>query len=111
MEDTNEHISLATYLQFTPELGPDILSRETIAHQKDDLAGKLSPESRRQLFCGIDSREEVPYIYLDEDERVSDGAGVTFDIDSVLAFPSNLAVAKKGIHWSPTRMTVSTLVC
>ncbi|RKK84479.1 hypothetical protein BFJ68_g17353 [Fusarium oxysporum] len=109
MEDTNEHISLATYPHFTPDLGPDILSRETIAHQKDDLAGKLSPESRRQLFCGIDSREEVPYICLDEDERVSDGAGVTFDIDSVVAFPSNLAVAKKGIHWSPTRMTVSDL--
>ncbi|RKK66775.1 hypothetical protein BFJ69_g15098 [Fusarium oxysporum] len=109
MEDTNEHISLATYLHFTPELGPDILGRETIAHQNDDLAGTLSPESRRQLFCGIDSRKEVPYICLDEDERVSDGAGVTFDIDSVVAFPSSLAVAKKGIHWSPTRMTVSDL--
>ncbi|PNP55221.1 hypothetical protein FNYG_15524 [Fusarium nygamai] len=109
MEDTNEHISLAVYLDFTPELGPDIVSHETIAHQKDDLAGKLSPESRRQIFCGVDSREEVPYICLDEDERVSDGAGVSFDIDSVVAFPSNLAVAKKGIHWSPTRMTVSDL--
>ncbi|KAG6998834.1 hypothetical protein FocnCong_v013541 [Fusarium oxysporum f. sp. conglutinans] len=109
MEDANEHISLAMYLYFTPELGPDILSRETIAHQKDDVAGKLSPESRRQLFCGIDSREEVAYICLDEDERVSDGAGVTFDIDSIVAFPSSLAVAKKGIHWSPTRMTVSDL--
>ncbi|KAH7205064.1 hypothetical protein BKA60DRAFT_656244, partial [Fusarium oxysporum] len=43
MGDTNEHISLAMYLYFTPELGPDILSRETIAHQKDDVAGKLSP--------------------------------------------------------------------
>ncbi|EWZ79008.1 hypothetical protein FOWG_16786 [Fusarium oxysporum f. sp. lycopersici MN25] len=107
--DTNEHISLAVYLDFTPELGPDILSHETIAHQKDDLAGKLSPESRRQLFCGIDSREEVPYICLDEDERVSDGAGATFDIDSVVAFPSNLAAANKGIHWSPTQMTVSDL--
>ncbi|KAL9567494.1 hypothetical protein ACKAV7_008444 [Fusarium commune] len=79
MEDTSEHISLGVYLDFTPELGPDILSHETIAHQKDDLAGKLSPESRRQLFCGVDSREEVPYICLDEDERVSDSAGVTFD--------------------------------
>ncbi|KAG5788160.1 hypothetical protein H9Q69_012776 [Fusarium xylarioides] len=47
MEDTNKHISLAAYLHFTPELGPDILSRETIAHQKDDLAGTLSPETRR----------------------------------------------------------------
>lgn len=109
IEDTNEHIGLATYLNFTPKLGPDILSHETIAHQKDDLAGKLSPKSRRQIFYGINSREEVPYICLDEDKRVSDGAGVSFDIDSIVAFPSNLAVTKKGIHWSPTRMTISDL--
>ncbi|RSL82713.1 hypothetical protein CEP52_016900, partial [Fusarium oligoseptatum] len=109
MEDPNEHISLAVYLEFTPELGPDVLSNEAIAHQKDDLAGKMSPESRRQAFCGIDSRAEIPHICLDEDERVSSDAGVTFDVDSVLAFPSNLAVAKRGIRWSPTRMTVSDL--
>jgi hypothetical protein len=34
---------------------------------------------------------------------------VTFDIDSVVAYLSNLAAAKKGIHWSPTRITVSDL--
>ncbi|KAL3587858.1 hypothetical protein FPOAC2_13757 [Fusarium poae] len=109
MEDPNYHISLAEYLEFTPELGPDILGVETITRQKDDLTGKLSPESRRQVFCGIDSRDKVPYVYLDEDERVTDNAGVTFDIDSVVAFPSNLAVAKQGIHWSPTQMAVSDL--
>ncbi|RSL86279.1 hypothetical protein CDV31_016424 [Fusarium ambrosium] len=108
-EDPNEHISLAAYLEFTPELGPDVLSNGAIAHQKDDLAGRLSPETRRQVFCGIDSRAEIPHICLDEDERVSSDAGVTFDVDSVLAFPSNLAVAKRGIRWSPTRMTVSDL--
>ncbi|EKJ68583.1 hypothetical protein FPSE_11241 [Fusarium pseudograminearum CS3096] len=109
MEDPNYHIALAEYLEFTPELGPDILGSDTIARQKDDLAGKLSPESRRQVFCGIDSREKVPYVYLGEDERVTDNAGITFDIDSVVAFPSNLAVAKQGIHWSPTQMAVSDL--
>jgi hypothetical protein len=109
MEDPNEDISLFTYLEFTPELGPDVLSNEAIAQQKDDLAGKMSPESRRQAFCGLDSRAEIPHICLDEDERVSNDAGVTFDVDSVVAFPSNLAVAKQGIRWSPTRMTVSDL--
>ncbi|KAI8648040.1 hypothetical protein NCS55_01502200 [Fusarium keratoplasticum] len=109
MEDPNEQISLAMYLEFTPELGPDVLSKEAIAHQRDDLAGKMSPESRRQAFCGLDSRAEIPHICLDEDERVSNDAGVTFDVDSVVAFPSNLAVAKRGIRWSPTRMTVSDL--
>ncbi|KAH7114164.1 hypothetical protein B0J13DRAFT_630962 [Dactylonectria estremocensis] len=109
MEDPNEDISLFMYLEFTPELGPDVLSNEAIAHQKDDLAGKMSPESRRQAFCGLGSRAEIPHICLDEDERVSNDAGVTFDVDSVVAFPSNLAVAKQGIRWSPTRMTVSDL--
>jgi hypothetical protein len=98
MEDPNYHISLAEYLEFTPELGPDILSSDTIASQKDDLTGKLNPESRRQVFCGIDSRGEAPYVYLDEDERVTDNTGITFDIDSIVAFPSNLAAAKQGIH-------------
>ncbi|KAM5527792.1 hypothetical protein FOXYSP1_19665 [Fusarium oxysporum f. sp. phaseoli] len=109
MEDSNEHTSLPVYLGFIPELGPDVLSNETIAHQKDDLTEKLSPESRRQVFCGVDSRAEVPHICLDEDEKVSDDAGITFDVKRVVAFPSNLAVAKRGIRWSPTRMTVSDL--
>jgi hypothetical protein len=47
MEDPNEQISLAMYLELTPELSPDVLSKEAIAHQKDDLAGKMSPDSRR----------------------------------------------------------------
>ncbi|RSL80950.1 hypothetical protein CEP52_017299 [Fusarium oligoseptatum] len=55
----------------------------------------MSPESRRQAFCGLDSRAEIPHICLDEDERVSNNAGVTFDVDSVVAFPSNLAIAKR----------------
>ncbi|KAH7232472.1 hypothetical protein B0J15DRAFT_409178 [Fusarium solani] len=69
----------------------------------------MSPESRRQAFCGLDSRAEIPHICLDEDERVSNDAGVTFDVDSVVAFPSNLAVVKRGVRWSPTQMTVSDL--
>ncbi|KAL6411026.1 hypothetical protein AUP68_07462 [Ilyonectria robusta] len=58
MEDPNEQISLAMYLEFAPELGPDVLGTETIARQKDDLAGKMSPESRREAFCGLDFRAE-----------------------------------------------------
>jgi hypothetical protein len=73
------------------------------------LAGKLSPEPRRKVFRGIESREMVPYVYLDEGERVTDNAGITFDVDSVVAIPSNLAVAKQEIHWSPTQMAVSDL--
>ncbi|KAH7114181.1 hypothetical protein B0J13DRAFT_533689 [Dactylonectria estremocensis] len=61
------------------------------------------------MFCGIDSRDEIPRICLSEDDRVTDDAGVSFDVDSIIAFPSCLAVAKQGIRWSPTRMTVSDL--
>ncbi|KAH6974817.1 hypothetical protein EDB80DRAFT_595282, partial [Ilyonectria destructans] len=108
-EDPNEHISLAMYLEFAPELGPDILGSATIAHQKDDLAGKLDAATRREMFCGIGSRDEIPRICLREDDGVTDDAGVSFDVDSIIAFPSCLAVAKQGIRWSPTQMTVSDL--
>ncbi|KAH8654320.1 hypothetical protein BGZ61DRAFT_435165 [Ilyonectria robusta] len=108
-DDPNEHISLAMYLEFAPELGPDILGSATIAHQKDDLAGKLDAATRREMFCGIGSRDEIPRICLREDDGVTDDAGVSFDVDSIIAFPSCLAVAKQGIRWSPTQMTVSDL--
>ena len=36
-------------------------------------------------------------------------AEVTFDIDSVLGFPNSLAVAKKGVRWNPTQMTITDL--
>lgn len=74
-----------------------------------DLPGQLNPESRRKILCGLDFRADAPHISLDEDERVSGDAGVTFDVDSIIGFPSSLAVAKRGIRWSPTRMTVSDL--
>jgi hypothetical protein len=50
MEDPNYHIGLAEYLEFTPELGLDILGSDTIAHQKDDLTGKLSPNPEDRPF-------------------------------------------------------------
>ncbi|KAL7940579.1 hypothetical protein V8C42DRAFT_349396 [Trichoderma barbatum] len=109
LESPNEQISLVQYLESTAGLGPDVLGSKTIASQKDDLAGQVDPESRRKIFCGLESVAEIPYISLDKDERVSSGAGVTFDVDSIIGFPNSLAVAKRGIRWSPTRMTVSDL--
>ncbi|KAH7117379.1 hypothetical protein EDB81DRAFT_767188 [Dactylonectria macrodidyma] len=64
MEDPNEQIGLAMYLEFAPELGPDVLGTETIARQKDDLAGKMSPESRRDAFYGLGSRAEIITLHL-----------------------------------------------
>ncbi|KAL6411737.1 hypothetical protein AUP68_04111 [Ilyonectria robusta] len=44
------------------------------------------------------SRDEIPRICLREDDGVTDDAGVSFDVDSIIAFPSCLAVAKQGIR-------------
>jgi hypothetical protein len=106
---SDEQIGLAAYLDATAGLCPDVLSCKTLASQTDNLAGQLRPEARKQVFCGLDPRDDVPHIAINEDERVSSGAGVTFDVDSIIAFPNNLAVAKRGIRWSPTRMAVSDL--
>ena len=109
MDSPHEQVALAAYLDSTAGLCPDVLGCKTLASQTDDLAGQLQPEARKQVFCGLGTSEEAPHIGLDEDEKVSSGAGASFDVDSIIAFPSNLAVAKRGIRWSPTRMVVSDL--
>ncbi|KAL7917189.1 hypothetical protein ACQKWADRAFT_61602, partial [Trichoderma austrokoningii] len=109
MQSPAEQISLTQYLESTAGLGADVLSSKTLAGGKDDLAGKVNAECRKKIFCGVDSRSEAPLICLDKDERVSRTAGVTFDVDSIIGFPTTLSVAKRGIRWSPTRMTVSDL--
>jgi hypothetical protein len=109
MDSPHEQIALAAYLDSTVGLCPDVLGCKTLASQTDDLAGQLQPEARKQIFCGHGTSEEAPHIGLDEDEKVSSGAGASFDVGSIVAFPSNVAVAKRGIRWSPTRMVVSDL--
>ncbi|KAL7903798.1 hypothetical protein GGI35DRAFT_491555 [Trichoderma velutinum] len=109
MQSPAEQISLAQYLESTAGLGADVLSSKTLASGKDGLARKVNAECRKKIFCGVDFESEAPLICLDKDERVSRTAGVTFDVDSIIGFPSSLCVAKRGIRWSPTRMTVSDL--
>lgn len=107
-EIPNAQIGFANYLQSMVGLRADILRRKTIAIKEDDLAGGINPESKKKL-CSLDSRDQIPHIFLGEDKRVSSDAGVTFGVDSIIEFPSSLAVAKRGFRWSPTRMTVSDL--
>ncbi|PON20099.1 hypothetical protein TGAM01_v211022 [Trichoderma gamsii] len=110
IQSSAEQISLAQYLESTAGLGADVLSSMTLAGGEDDLARKVNAECRKKIFCGVDSESEAPLICLDKDEKVSRTAGVTFDVvDSIIGFPSSLSVAKRGIRWSPTRMTVSDL--
>lgn len=49
------------------------------------------------------------HLCLDAEDQLSAPVEVTFDIDSVIGFPSSLAVAKQGIRWNPTQMAVSDL--
>ncbi|KAH7191433.1 hypothetical protein BKA60DRAFT_601712 [Fusarium oxysporum] len=93
------HIGLAAYLERTVNICPEVLSSTCIASPEDGLSGKMSSSDRRR----------APYICLNEDERITYVAGVSFDVDSVIGFPSNLAIAKQGIRWSPTQMPVSDL--
>ncbi|KAH8649523.1 hypothetical protein BGZ61DRAFT_501149 [Ilyonectria robusta] len=63
-----------------------------------------------KIFYNISSKNKIPpHLYLREDNRVIDNAGVSFNIDSIIAFPSCLVVAKQGIRWSPTQITISNL--
>ena len=78
-------IGLVAYLDSTVGLCPDVLACKTLASQTDDLAGRMHPEARRQVFCGLGTGKEAPHIGLDEDEKVSSGAGVNFDVDSIIA--------------------------
>ncbi|EXK77993.1 hypothetical protein FOQG_17322 [Fusarium oxysporum f. sp. raphani 54005] len=104
-----EHIGLAAYLESTADICPEVLSSTRIASPEDDLSGKMSSSDRRRVYCGLGSGGQAPHICLSEDERITHVAGVSFDVDSVTGFPSNLAIAKQGIRWSPTQMPVSDL--
>ncbi|KAH7471845.1 hypothetical protein FOMA001_g13281 [Fusarium oxysporum f. sp. matthiolae] len=104
-----EHIGLAAYLERTANICPEVLSSTRIASPEDGLSGKMSSSDRRRVYCGLGSGGQAPHICLNEDERITHVAGVSFDVDSVTGFPSNLAIAKQGIRWSPTQMPVSDL--
>ncbi|KAK2469310.1 hypothetical protein H9L39_19027 [Fusarium oxysporum f. sp. albedinis] len=104
-----EHISLAAYLESTADICPEIISSTRIASPEDGLSEKLGSLDRRQVYCGLGSGGHASHICLNEDERITHVAGVSFDVDSVTGFPSSLAIAKQGIRWSPTQMPVSDL--
>jgi hypothetical protein len=106
----NQHVSLAEYLDSMEERCPDILGINRIAPREDDLAGKIDAATRREIFTGLVSDEQTsgpPHICLGKDEAPTGTIGITFDVDSITGFPSNLGVAKQGIRWHPTQMPVT----
>ena len=77
---------------------------------ESNFASQMSEASRRYLYCGVRNDAISPvHICLKADDVARVDTKVTFDIDSILGFPSSLAVAKQGIRWNPTQMAVSDL--
>src|SRR3954464_5567953 len=106
------HVGLQEYLDGIEEAVdcPDILGLKTMATHELNLASQIDGVSRRHLYCGLGKEDVSPvHICLEADDRATVTAEVTFDIDSVLGFPSSLGVAKQGIRWNPTQMAVSDL--
>lgn len=108
-KELREHISIAAYLEHAAPLCPQILGSPSITSAKDNQAGKISPTARRQIYCGLESSDVPLHICVSQDEQVTERAGTWFDVDSVTGFPSSLSVAKQGIRWFPTQMSVSDL--
>ncbi|KAE8858055.1 hypothetical protein PTNB73_09303 [Pyrenophora teres f. teres] len=89
---------------------PDILASKTMSTHGSDLASQMDAASRRQLYCRFDKDNVVPTpICLEADDHANMAAEVTFDIDSVLGFLNSLAVAKQGVRWNSTQITVTDL--
>ena len=88
----------------------DILASKAISTHESEFASQMDAESRRHLYCGLGKDDIAPaHICLEADNQVAVAAEVTFDIDSVLGFPNSLAVAKQGVRWNPTKMTITDL--
>ncbi|KAI1671853.1 hypothetical protein L13192_02712 [Pyrenophora tritici-repentis] len=88
----------------------DLLASKTISAHGSNLATQMDTASRRQLYCGLNQDDVTPTpICLEADDEANVAAEVTFDIDSVLGFPNSLAVAKQGVRWNSTQMTVTDL--
>ncbi|KAJ5668636.1 uncharacterized protein N7477_007206 [Penicillium maclennaniae] len=108
-----EHWGLQHYLRQV-QVGnpyPDVLSRDELTKRGDNLAGPTTAARKRQVYNGISpahaSTSSPLHICLASEDEPTGVPSVTFDIDSVVGFPTSLAVARQGIRWHPTQMAVS----
>lgn len=75
-----------------------------------NLASQIDRVSRRHLYYRLSKEDISPvHICLEADDRATVTAKVTFNINSILSFPSSLGVAKQGIRQNPTQIAVSDL--
>ena len=103
-EHVEHHPNCLSLQQYLDRIGeavncPDVLASNTISTHESNLATQMGTASRRHLYCGLDKDDNAPaHICLEADNQAAVAAEVTFDIDSVLGFPSSLAIAKQGIR-------------
>ncbi|KAB8266546.1 hypothetical protein BDV30DRAFT_247683 [Aspergillus minisclerotigenes] len=102
-EQHKEHCGLQSYLEDIQagEAFPDVLSQNrTTAARKEQVYNGISADP---------SSSSPLHICLQADFHPPSSSSVTFDIDSIVGYPTSLAVAKQGIRWHPTQMMVSDL--
>ena len=112
-DEHNIHCSLQGYVSESANINcPQVLGNFGIAPHKDELAGQMTTAEKRQVYSGIhpsDSDEIPRHICLAEGDTPNEVPEVSFDIDSIVGFPTSLGFAKWGIRWNPTQMQVSDL--
>ena len=90
LEIDREHWDLSTYNAHMDSL-PDLLHNKGFLDSPD-----LLDEARaEETYCGPD--DEPPVICLAHERTKSRKPIISFDIDSVIGFPSSLAVARQGL--------------
>ena len=95
------HVGLQEYLDGIKEAVdcPDLLGSKTMATHELNLASQIDRVSRRHLYYRLSKEDISPvHICLEADDRATVTAKVTFNINSILSFPSSLGVAKQGIR-------------
>lgn len=114
-EEHEQHWGLQQYLDHFDAGGsfPDVLSVNRLAKREDRLADQIPIERKKEIYNGVptarSSSSRPLHICLATEDRQPTSTSIMFDIDSVVGFPTSLAIAQQGIHWHPTQMPVSDL--
>jgi len=97
------------------EIGPlpDVLASPGIFSPDEIIGSDLDATQRQLLYCGFppDNPEESEPKHVDVllDNQPCIEPIIDFDVDSLVAFASSLAVARTGIQWLPHQSTMSVL--
>jgi hypothetical protein len=72
-----------------------------MAKQDDNLAGQTTAERKKHIYTrmpsGASTLSHLIHICLQAKDQLLTTSSVMFDIDSIMGYPTSLAVAKQGI--------------